>query len=79
MSNIQFTAEDIKSYKFKTENHGYDDNDPLYEGTLTITFMDGTKAEVFLDWVREGHIQDFNKGNKSALITYLNDYEVDVS
>lgn len=75
---IQFTAEDIKSFNFVLEVDSEDDGEPLYEGTLTITFMDGTEDSVYLDWVREGHRIDFNEDNKQALIEYLNDYEIEI-
>jgi hypothetical protein len=73
----QFATSDIKSISFKQTHEGYDDNDPLYEGELTITLMDGDEIVVELEWVRAGHRADFKKGKIGPFIEYVVDGSID--
>jgi hypothetical protein len=46
----------ITAVKIHKLNKDWDDGDPLYEVTATLTFADGSKQKYEFDWVRAGHL-----------------------
>ena len=72
---ITFTAEDIKKAKFVDLVKDWDDGEPLWEGLLQLTMMDGSKKEYRCDWIRQGHRDDVTTLDKEAIIDYIIGYE----
>jgi hypothetical protein len=69
------TAEQIKDVKFYETKQTGDSNDPRYDGELVLTLTDGTRKEIRLTSVHEGHCYDFNDRDRQHRIQSVVDYQ----
>lgn len=74
---MKLKREQIKSFEWEEKDVGADDGEPLYEGTITVHCTDGTTLKAYLDWVRQGDMEDFCDGNINALMEYQQVYGID--